>query len=430
MGDDTIAKRLYSDLKEIENISVEDSKKVLESRRVIRLSQGETKTNSNRSGINVNLLLLKLRHRTTHSDGFVSFYDVANQNQKFVIKTISTQKEFKAFELWGQEDTQNLAMLVKTDDNYNLVASAGLQSIRAKEELTLTRDEIRGLRNRLQRLPEEMRSLLNLPDPDKLTGDIARARIEQSIFLDTQNLESQSSITYASVENELKELIQNWGDLDETPMGASLQSSGDDKDPRIRALEDGRLNNYWGRKALDKSNKAKDPATAAELKQEAANYFAKAKANFLEAYSHELAYIPRLLGGLFGKDSVADKVKYHEQLQTIPLFKELGITLVLNLISKADKAGTSTVKMKDVVSFRLSITGRGIEPKITEYPAMEKNANGTQVTSENLKKSEIFQRILNDNAYMTDRSFNLRYYMNEKGESLPLKEIVARSTTN
>lgn len=416
-SENSIAKKLYSDLKGIEQASLDEMKKPIESRRVIRLSQGDTETKSSRTGINVDLILLKLRDRTTLSDGFVSFYDVTNQNQRFLIKTISTLKEFKAFEYWGQEDSYNTAMLIKTDDRQNLISSAGLQSIRAKEELSLSKDEIRGLRNRLQRLPEDIRAVLNLPDPDKLKGDVARARIEQSIFFDTQNLEQQGSITYKAVESELKNLISNWGEIDSIPVGLSPQSSSDGMvDPRAESLEKARLNKYWSRKEKNSTK--------------AAAYLAKANAELLEAYSHELEMIPRLLSGLFGKDHIKEKAQYHAELQAIPLFNEIGITLVLNLISQADKAGNSSIKMKDVVSYRLSVTGRGIEPKISEYPVMERNADGTQVTSENLKKSEIFQRVLNDNAYMTDRSFNLRYYMNEKGDSLSLKEVVTRATAN
>lgn len=413
--DRDINKTLLSDLTSLEKISMEDANKSLESRRIIRLSQGETETFSKRSGLSLDIRIIKARHRKTVSDSLVSFYDVMNEKQNYVIKTVSVQNLYNFFQLWGQEDHQNTAMLVKADANNEPISSAGLQSIRVKEDLMLTTDEIRAFNNRLKRLPENITSVLNLPNPDKLTGDIARARIEQSIFLNTQALESQQSITFEAVKTELIRLLTTWGKIDSLPEGVTRFSSNDDiPEPRAIALEDARLNNYWASKAetLEEKKKFKD----------------KTNANLIEAYSHELVKIPNLLSGLFGSDPIKKKLEYYMQLQDIPLFNELGTYLVLNLISQADKAGTSPVKMKDAVSYRLSITGRGIEPKISEYPEAEKNSGTSDVISQNLQKSEIFQRILNDNAYMTDRSFNLRYYMNEKGESLSLKEIVARST--
>lgn len=414
-GDRTIQKTLFSDLTEIESASIADLSKSLESRRVIRLSQGETETFSRRSGIGFDLRIVKARHRTTVADSTVSFYDVTNEKQNYAIKTVSVQNLYNFFQLWGQEDNYNTAMLVKANERNEPVSLAGLQNIRVKEDLSLSKDDVRELRQRLKRLPEDITSILNLPDPDKLKGDIARARVEQSIFLDTQALEAQQSITFNSVKEELTRLILGWGKIDALPEGVNLNTTSDEmKEPRAEALEKVRLNLYWAKRAK----------TPEEVKE----YMDIVNKNLLEAYSYELNKIPNFLSGLFGKEDIKTKLDYYLKLQDIPLFNEMGVTLVLNLISKADKAGISTVKMKDAVSYRLSITGRGIEPKITEYPVQEKNADGSDAISQNLQKSEIFQRILNDNAYITDRSFNLRYYMNEKGDSWSLKEIVARST--
>jgi len=414
-NDKAILKTLFSDLAEIETASIADQSKSLETRRVIRLSKGETETQSSRSGIGFDLKIIKARHRTTISDSLVSFYDVTNEKQNYAIKTVSVLNTYNFFQLWGQEDTYNNAMLVKANERNEPISSAGLQNIRVKEELSLSKDEIRSLRHRLQKLPKEISSILNLPDPDQLAGDISRARIEQSIFLDTQALESQESITFDAVKNELTRLLLGSGNIDSKPMGVNLTKNGDDQlEPRAQAYEDARLNLYWSKNTKNM--------------EKAAQYLALANKNTLDAYSEELVRIPNLLSGLFGKEDIKTKLDYYLKLQDIPLFNELGISLVLNLISQADATGTSKVKMKDAVSYRLSITGRGIEPKISEYPVAEKNEDGTPVMSENLQKSEIFQRILNDNSYMVDRSFNLRYYMNEKGDSLSLKEVVARST--
>lgn len=413
--DKEIQKTLFSDLSEVDKISKDDLSKDLESRRVIRLSKGETETFSKKTGLGFDLRIVKARHRTTVSDSLVSFFDVTNEKQNYVIKNVSVKNVYNFFQLWGQEDNYNTAILIKANQKNELVSSAGLQNIRVKEDLALSKDELIALKRRLQRLPENITSILNLPDPDKLVSDIPKARIEQSIFLNTQALESQESITYDAVKKELTRLILSWGKIESLPEGVSLTKNSDDQlEPRAQALEDLRLNSYWAKSA-------KTPEKAKEFNDLIAR-------NLMDAYANELVKIPELLSGLFGKDDIKTKLNYYLKLQDIPLFVEMGTTLVLNLISQADKAGTSSVKMRDAVSYRLSITGRGIEPKISEYPVAEKNPDGTDAISQNLQKSEIFQRILNDNAYMTDRSFNLRYYMNEKGESLSLKEVVARST--
>lgn len=423
-GDKSITRRLYSDLGEIEEASLTDLKKPLKDRRVIRLSKGETETFSKRRGIGVDIKVIKLRKRTTFSDSLVSFFDVMNENEKYVIKTISDLSEYNFFEYWGEEDHHNNAMLVKADSNFNPLYPTGLQNIRVKEELTFTADEIRGLNQRLQRLPEDIKSLLKLPNPKN--GDISKARIEQSIFFDTQVLESQGSINYESVKAELARLFSGWGKIRITPQGLNLNDQ-DNPDSRVRSYNWAENQARYAREIRKKARKASDEKERKKLEQEAVQLEQTAHKEYLEAFSEDIELISKNLSGLFGKEDITQKLEYYNKLQKIPLFEEMGITLILNLIDQADKAGTSKVKMKDVVSYRLSITGRRMDPLITEYPA--KGNLAVDGSSENKKKSEIFQRILNDNAYLTDRSFNLRYYMDEKGDSLSLEEVVARSTS-
>lgn len=399
--DNSVQKRLFSDLGEIEKVSMADLSRPLEARRVIRLSKGDTETDSIRHGFGINLYVLKGSYRKTDSDSLVSFFDVTNDNQKYIIKSISEETKYNIFQLWGNEDSRNTALLVRADDKFKPLYPTGLQTIRVKEELSLSKNDIQNLKSRLSRLPKEIADSIVLPDPEKLKGPIAKARIEQSIFIDAQMLQAQQSITYQAVQDELKKLIAGWGRIESKPVHTNFAKLGDSYiDPRAAAWNEADAASY-----RDKQNLS---------------------ALYLEVFDQELNQIPTYLSGLFGDAAIQTKLEYYDKLQSTPLFNEMGITLVLNLIENSDKNKTSNVKMKDAVSYRLSITGRGISPKITEYPS-DNTVDQNAQSSENLKKSEIFRRILNDNSYQIDRSFNLRYYMNDKGDSLPLKEVVERS---
>lgn len=401
--ENSVKDALFSDLDAIEAVSVQDANKDLNSRRVIRLAQGDTDITSNHVGFSFNLRLIKADNKLTMSKGEISLFNSENQLKNYLIDTISHKQSYDLFKVWGQEDAHNTAMLTQADSNFRPVALTGLQTIRVKEELAFSRDEIQTFQDRLtSRLPKEIAAILKFPDLSKLKTGVSNARIEQSLFIDAQALQAQGSITNSSVRAELTRLILASGNLASKPMDLSPSYSAENQDPRAEAWKE--ANKLANDRQYDK----------------AASYY-------LEAYQQELGLIPTYIGRILEPDTannMQQKLKDYESLQTIPLYKELGTFLVLNLIGQSDKAGRSTVTMKDIVSYRLSITARGIEPKVSEYPEINV---ADKSSSDNLRKSDIFRRIIDDNAYLSDRSFNLRYYMNDNGDSLSLKEVVARS---
>jgi hypothetical protein len=395
--DNTVRSRLFKDLGPIEQAASDDLKVNLEERRVVRLAKGDSNTKSNSTGFGINLVAVKAKMNTIYSTSTVSQTNVNNENRNYIIKTITRQNEYNFFEYWGQEDSHNTALLVQTDDQYNPLFATGLQTIRVREELAFSKDEIIQLQNRLYKtLPKQITLKLALPEVGKLKGNISNARIEQSIFLDAQALEKIKSVDYAKVEAELRRLITTWGKLTSPPKDTERLSEKEKQSNfRSKAKYDADIKLHWSQ-------------------DEKAVAFAGAK--YLEAYSYELSYIPQGLTTLFGSASIQEKMKAYDQLQEIALFNELGISLVLNLIPENSLA--------DVLTYKLTVTGRGIDPKITEFPSTD---DATALQANSRRNGDIFQRILNDNAFLNDRSFNLKYYMNEKGDSLSLKEVVARA---
>ncbi len=394
--DNTVKNHLYADLGEIQNAALQDISLPLNDRRVIRLSQADTNTKANRFGLGMNLKVARASVRTTYSNSNVSSISVDNENRNYIVKAITRERQFGAFSIWGQHDSHNTALVVETDANYSPRVSAGLQTIRVKEEISFSKNEIKSLAEKLKNtLPEKISKLLDFSFVSNLSETIANARIEQSIYLDSQKLENAKSITYQKVAAELKKLIRNSGSISSIPMNVDMRVSSSEMDQR-----------------------GKDKIAAESKLLEHKDI--EAGKLYESAFSYEIGYIPTYLVTLFGEGAIADKLKAYDSLQEITLFNELGSSLVLNLIAAEDEAGT--LKLEDVMTYRLAITGRGIEPKITEFPV-----DRTGIDSQSLKNSEIFQRILNDNNFLTDRSFNLRYYMNEKGDSLTLQQVVERA---
>ena len=130
--------------------------------------------------------------------------------------------------------------------------------------------------------------------------------------------------------------------------------------------------------------------------------------NYKSAYSYELHYIPQLLSQVLNKNESIDlRVKNFDLLHQIPLFRELGSALIMRLIPIA--------KLKESVSLELQVSGRKIKTVDNVYP---KNSD--------LKESHLFNQVVEENAFATNRSFNLRQYMNEDGSSMTLKQLTDR----
>ncbi len=385
LSENTMKHALYADLEKIDQIAHEDSKLDLNQRRIIRLGTGDNKTLSTSFGLLSDIILAKALNSSTYAESDVTQYNIDNEKSYYKIKSITEQSKYNILGIFGAKNISNNAFLLSTDEQYIPLSSNGLQSEQISGELNFSKTEMLDLQNRLRKnLPPEITEILHFPDMTDLKRDIKNTRIEQTLFLNAQKLETTHIITAENVRSELIKIIRNWGPLNSAPVNTenkiSVESGGD---PRT---ED-----------KDKGDKAY------REEKNGSQYY-------LEAYSHELGLIPELLSDLFNTDTkpVSKKIDIYSELQGIPLFKEVGTPLMLNMIPKEI--------LSSVLTYRLVITGRGIEPQISEYP---KNGN--------LKSINTYNRVLNDNTILSDRSFNLRYFLNEKGEPKSLVEVVDQS---
>lgn len=378
-----LEKHAFSDLTEIDKASLEDSGKLAANRRILRLSKGMNSTKSSSFKIGANFFrLIKAKSEVTKSKSNISMFNVDNENTKYNINMITDQTNFRFFEIWGQQDTHSTALLTIADDKYVPQATKGLQTFRLKEELTFTKAEMHALKRRLIRtLPQKISEKLNLPDDSQFSSAVANVRIEQSLFINSNVLEQQGVFTSEAIQNAINEILQHWGKFSSDPVDSAAHNTEDDSDPR------------------------------GKLKLQADYQYSRGKdvsQIYAEAYARDLALIQVGLKNMFSTDvNMAERIQTYENLRKNKLFNEIGSALILKVIP-------NEIIEKSVV-YKLSISGRGID-NLTEFP---KDADDSA--------TNIFLQVLRENSFMRDRSFNLRYYLNEKGFPLTLTEVIERA---
>ena len=383
ISNEELEKHAFSDLKDIDQASLEDAQKPVDLRRILRLSKSVNHSKSTSFAIGGNFFrLLKAKSESTKTNSNISMFNVINEKIKYNINTITDQSNFRFFELWGQQDTHSTALLTVTDENFVPQSSKGLQTFRLKEELTFSIGEFQALKRRLSRtLPARITEKLQLPDESAFNVAVPNVRIEQSLFVNSHFLEQQQVFTVESIEAAISEIIKNWGKFSTAPINSGTHGPRDTVDPRAKMKSDA---DRLERKGLDSS------------------------ALYKAAYVRDIAIIKNGIFNLFNKNlGMADRIKSYEELRENNLFNEIGSALILGLIP--------TDLLDEAIVYKLSISGRGID-NVTEFP---KGADSTA--------TNIFLEVLRANTFMVDRSFNLRYYLNEKGFPFSLTEVIDRT---
>jgi hypothetical protein len=383
-SDNSMKEALFADLESVDAIAQADATQPEGSRRIVRLAKGDTHTVSDTTTFRANLGFVKAKNTSTYSDTDVSLFNVNNENSKYRIKSISKLFSYDFFKYWGQDDSFNTAFLLDADNKYEPVSAKGLQTVRIKEELAFSRNEISKLEARLRKLlPAKIFAELKFPDVNKLKETVSNGRIEQSLYIDSQVMETKVGITKELVHEKLLAIINNWGKIDSRP----INTDGAQRD----SIEGKRL-------------ESKNSGDAAFSRGQ------NGSAKYIDAFEQEIREIPQLVENLFNANikPVSQKLVVYEHLQNKPLFNEIGTQLLLSLIPNN--------LLDEAVIYKMVITGRGIEAKTSEYPV---NADMTSLN--------IYNRILNESAFFSDRSFNLRYYLNEKAEPLSLAEVIKKS---
>ena len=366
---------LYSDLNAVQNISLQDHDKPTAERRIIRLSMGENETDSLSRGMKINLKAIKAQITSRDSESKVSIYNVEDQKKNYLLNTQTKELNAQFFWLWGAENRQDSGLLVRADNNFNPTDILGLQSHRAKKELNLSRDEFEALRNKLNRtLPKEITETIQWPAWPSDRKAIKNARIEQDIFFNALTLQTMNNLTASFIQSELRAIIKSMGKIDSLPSGVTLNQN-------MNGAEDG------------------DSFRAKAYK----------KQDYLAAFEYELTWIPDLYVKLLNENEpIKSRMAAYEQLQNIALFNEIGATLTLKLIPAN--------RLKDTISFRFLISGKHLEGKQTYYPSIGHQEN-----------MNVFLNVVANNTYITDRSYNLGFYLNEKGDAYSLDELIAKA---
>lgn len=129
----------------------------------------------------------------------------------------------------------------------------------------------------------------------------------------------------------------------------------------------------------------------------------------LDKYKSQINSIVADMANLFNASVPMEKrIASYSNLQGNPLFHEIGTTLMLRIIPKQE--------IEKAVLYKLVISGHGFEPVVSKYPPQD-----------DMEETNIFNRILSNNMFLVDRSFNLRYYLTDKGNPLSLSEAMERS---
>ena len=183
-----------------------------------------------------------------------------------------------------------------------------------------------------------------------------------------------NNLTASFIQSELRAIIKSMGKIDSLPSGVTLNQN-------MNGAEDG------------DSLRAK----------------AYQKQDYLAAFEYELTWIPDLYVKLLNENEpIKSRMAAYEQLQNIALFTEIGATLTLKLIPAN--------RLKDTISFRFLISGKHLEGKQTYYPSIGHQEN-----------MNVFLNVVANNTYITDRSYNLGFYLNEKGDAYSLDELIAKA---
>ncbi len=129
----------------------------------------------------------------------------------------------------------------------------------------------------------------------------------------------------------------------------------------------------------------------------------------LDKYKSQINTIVSDMTNLFNASVPMEKrIASYSNLQGNPLFHEIGTTLMLRIIPEQE--------IEKSVLYKLVISGHGFEPVVSKYPPQD-----------DMEETNIFNRILSNNMFLVDRSFNLRYYLTEKGNPLSLSEALEHS---
>ena len=369
---------LMGDLEKINNVSMEDQKKSNADKRIIRVSSGHNYTESESTGLSINLFrLLKTSTVDSKSISQATLHatDDHNKNKKYLLETLSRNFSYTFFWLWGEKDVNTTSLLLAADEKFAPTDVLGFQISRIKEDSVMSSTEYKDLQNRFNSiLPEAMKKNLKWPNWNFSSKDqVNNVYVENTILFTDALFSSDISVSPEKIKAELNTIIKSYGKFKSLPM--SINPDHEMKDPRLNAFNLGKYN---------------------------------------EAYTDdwEKYVIPSQLAVVLNaRYSTEDRYKSYQYLvKNVPLFSEINGLLLMRLVPEN--------KISEVILGKLALSARGQTASEMYFPSKER-----------YETSNIFRDIVYQTNFLLNRTYDLRNYMKEDGSIYSIDEIMAQRTS-
>lgn len=384
--------RMLANLEDLNDMSNADIAKPYSERRILKLLNAHNESETYASGLKLNLLrILKFENSESKVGSKITIYANKDNSVKaqFKLDGYSVSNMFEilpSLNIWGDKSSTSNTLLTQVDSNNTPIDFTGLQNTKIREDYTLKKSEFDGLMARIQRiLPASIYAKLEKPDWNfGPKNQVNTARVQQDITFHSDLFKMKSDISAETIRSVLLDVLKNYGTLKSRPMGSDQFANGGEKDPRMEAFNRGNYAEAYGYSV--------EKLFGGE-KRISINW--------------EMYLIPmKLAVALDSRYSFADRYAEFSYLyEKVPLFAEISNILLLKLLPTAD--------LEKVVMVRIVMSAKNQKTLITDYPSTEA-----------FNTSNLFREILSQNAFMNDRSYNLRHYLKEDGNQYSIDEIM------
>lgn len=377
ISNEKLENRLFAHLDEVDRVVNEDQNLKLNDRRVVRIFKSRSAIKSAAYPFRFNVQFVKIVNKSTWSNGQLELLDDHDQTRAtYRFKGHANQSE-RGYNWLGLS-----RRVVKTNYSGNLIMKvdtktgalqefSGFNWIHRYEDSNFKSEDFALALKQIEPLiPEKLRAGIEIPQ--WTTAKNNSAYIEREIFVNKVGFKNLANLTAEQIKKAFNEVLANTNHLESLPYGlSSLQVTEDtpytDAD-RIRAYN---------------------------------------KRDYVNAYSWDVAYMASYLVNVLNsklttqeREAEFDKISY----QT-PVFYEIGALAIIKMLPPE--------QLEESVVTRLRMSAQNQNAFDQCFP----NANACG-------EINIFREVDLQSNLVTDRSFNIRHYMNEKAEIYTLPEIM------
>ncbi|OFZ30655.1 MAG: hypothetical protein A2622_13370 [Bdellovibrionales bacterium RIFCSPHIGHO2_01_FULL_40_29] len=375
-ANDVLKNRLYANLVVIDQAAKADLSLDLNQRRIVRIIKGENKTNSEENRFRLNLKFLKVVKNSSWSTGVLKVFDSEDRvSDVYKLKGYSNESStnYNLFWLKGGKEKTNYSgsLILKTDAKLMTQGFEGFNWNHRYESSNFRKSEYNQLMAQINDLiPEQFRAGIKIPKWDIADGK--SAFIEREIFVGKEALKYLESVSQDKMIQAFNEILAQSNHLKSLPYGIASLTIHEG----TPYTESDRINAYN-------------------------------KGDFVTAYSWDVQYMASFLSRIANSNlSMKEREAEFEKLSFhTPVFYEIGPMLFLKIIPES--------KLDETVTMRLRMSAHGQKAFDECFPSVK--ACG---------QTNIFREVSAQNELITERTFNLRHYMNEKAEIYTLPEIM------